>query len=207
MMKKNMALEMIKNAMALSSPEFIDDTRNLLTLILQNSSYPIYFINDLFNATKDVKPAKNDFLKQIPLRYVSCPYYDPLLNSMVKMITTSNPRLRLAPKPSSNNKRILYTKLKDVHERSTLKNSIFKLSCKNCNFTQIATTKNSDIHRSIERIFSDITSPSSQHRSEFPNHILDEKPTIIKTFHNKYDLEHSEYILNILKDKYQPDIL
>lgn len=187
---------MIKHAYAVTSPEFIEDTKALLTKILRNSSYPELFINEnlyinLFIPISAIRPK----FKSNSVRYVSCPYFNPLIKSIQSVIDQNDLKMKLAPKPLSNNRRMLFTKIKDVRDHSSIKNAIFKLSCMNCDFNHTSTTKNFDVQTSIQRLVSDNDSPYGLHIAAFPSHSINRKAKIIKTFYNKYDTEHSNYVL------------
>lgn len=92
------------------------------------------------------------------------------------------------------------SKIKDVREPSSMKNAVFKVRCLDCDFIHTTATKNFDVRRTCQRMFTDKDSPCSQHIVDFPLHTMDENINIVKTFHNKFDVEHSRYVFKYIKE-------
>lgn len=198
-MKENMVLELIKNAFAVTSPEFFDNTKELLTRLLKNSSYPLPFIADLMNDVLNgpgQEPTNTHFHSS--RRFISCPYNKPLMDNLQKIVNNNHLGIKLAPRPTTNNRTLLFTKTKDVRDPATIKNAIFKLCCENCTFTHMSSTKNSDVRRSIMKLLTDASSISKQHLDLYPDHHINPAATIIKTFLSKSDMEHSEFTFNYI---------
>lgn len=189
-MKKNVMLEMIRHAFSITSPEFIESTEILLREILRRSSYPEALINAY------IKPFTITMLPNVinpSDRYVSCPYSRPSFKKIKSVIYQNKLHTKLALKPISNNRRILFSRIKDVRDASSIKNSVFKICCSFCSFTHMCTTGNFDIQRTFHRVINDKKSPCGQHISDFPNHSMSKEVFIMKTFHNKFDTENSSY--------------
>lgn len=199
-MKFNVAIEMIRKAYLLTSPEFLEQTKELLANILKRSSYPEHFIieNLHVNLPNDIKNVR---LKEAPngSRYISCPYFDPFFNIVKSVISENGMNLKLAPMPSSSNKRILFSRIKDFRDRRTIKNAIFKMECKNCEFIHLNTTKGSDIQRTIQSLINDHNSPCAIHILEFPDHQFKKDVKIIKSFYDEYDVKQSRSILGEIR--------
>lgn len=194
--KRNIVREMIKNAYAVTSNEFIEDTKELLKKILVNSSYPNSFITKQLQINMHVPNGhRNIEVKKQCFKFVSCPYVGPLIESIKSIVHANDIHMKLAPRPSSNNKRILFSRIKDRREKLSLKNAIFKLNCSDCDFTHTATTGSSDVRRSIQHLFSDKRSPCANHLTSFPCHYIDRRAVVIKSFQDKYDSEHSSHML------------
>lgn len=189
--KKNVIIEMINHAFAVTSPVFHDETKALLTDVLRRSSYPEAIIKSY------VKPFDNAVHPRIlksPPCFVSCPYSNPSFNNIKSVIHRNRLCVKIAPKPTSNNRRMLFSKIKDTRRTLSKKNSIFQVRCNSCLFKHTCTTGNWDIRRAYERIMNDQRSPCKKHILDFPEHSMNKKVSIIKSFYNKYDTEHSRYI-------------
>lgn len=112
-MKVNIVREMIKHAYAVTSPEFYTATKILLTSIFRNSSYPEYLISrflPIINPTPIGKLIRNSTYTTVK-RYVSCPFIEPLFNNLQSVANECNLNIKLAPRPSSNNKRVLLSRI------------------------------------------------------------------------------------------------
>ncbi|HEY0221517.1 MAG TPA: hypothetical protein VGC17_01715 [Lactovum miscens] len=189
-MKKNVILELIRNAFEVTSPEFMNDTELLLRDILHRSSYPEALTNGYIKPFTSFKMPKDlDYSH----RYVSCPYFKPSYERIKSTIYNRKLNVKLAPKPFSNNRRILFSRIKDIRDASSIKNSVFKICCNDCPFAYVCTTKNFDIQRTFQRIVIDDKSVCGQHVLKFPDHSMDKEVIVIKTFHNKFDTEQSRY--------------
>lgn len=203
--KYNVVVEMIKKAFAITSPELIDCTKELLSDILKRSSYPEWFIIDniyvlhpVLNFDK-VNPL-NEFDKVNRMnKYIACPYYIPLFNDINSIIKYNKMKIKLAPRPTTSNRRILFSKIKDNKNNSLMKNVIMKISCSNCSYAYISTTKNFDVQRTIDYIKNDGNSPWAEHVKLFPGHLLNDSVDIIKNFNNQYDVQWSKFVLNDIK--------
>lgn len=121
-MKNNIVHEMVKHADAITSPEFIDATRSLVIDILRRSSYPELFINEYVYVTPfaAIEPGLRK-MKDPSQRYVSCPFVNPLFDDMQSVINENGLKIRLAPKPSFNNKRELFRELRTFVTRHRLR--------------------------------------------------------------------------------------
>lgn len=196
-MKNNVVFEMIKHAYAITSPEFIEHTKEILIGILKRSSYPEHFIleNVSVKPFAPVEPPKVKF-SDPKTRYVSCPYVNPLFKSIKSIVKKNQLKVKLAPKPSSNNKRMLLSRIKDVRDRSSIQNAVFKVRCLDCDFTHVTTTKNFDVQRTLQRLIITKNSPCDRHTTEYPHHSINQDVTVIKTFYNKFDTEHSSYVIS-----------
>lgn len=191
--KFNTVIEMIKKAFETTSPDFIELTKELLVDILKRSSYAEWFIIDNVHVNPPNAIESSFKIKgKLNIRYVSCPYYNPFFNDIKK--NENNLDVKLAPRPSKNNRRLLFSQIKDERKQMMKKNAIFKISCKNCPFTHILTTKNFDIKRTINSISVDIRSPCFLHIRKFPNHSFHQEAEIIKAFYNYQDAQHSRHV-------------
>lgn len=190
-MKRNVMLEMIRNAFAITSPEFIGCTELLLCDILGRSSYPDAITNSY------VKPFTTTGVPKLinhPVNFfVSCPYFKPSFKRIKSVIHRNKLNKKLAPKPISNNRRILFSRVKDVRDASQVKNSVIKICCSSCAFTHLCTTGNLDVQRTFQRLVNDEKSPCGQHILDYPNHSMDKEVFIMKTFYNKFDADNSQY--------------
>lgn len=190
-MKRNVMLEMIRNAFAITSPEFIGCTELLLCDILGRSSYPDAITNSY------VKPFTTTGVPKLinhPVNFfVSCPYFKPSFKRIKSVIHRNKLNKKLAPKPISNNRRILFSRVKDVRDASQVKNSVIKICCSSCAFTHLCTTGNLNVQRTFQRLVNDEKSPCGQHILDYPNHSMDKEVFIMKTFYNKFDADNSQY--------------
>lgn len=196
-MKRNVVIEMIKHAYAITSPEFVEHTKGLLIDILKRSSYPEYFIIENVCLKPPVETIREISMNPMS-RYVSCPYVNPLFRNIQSIINENELKVKLAPKPSSNNKLTLLSRIKDVRDELSMKNAVFKVRCLDCDFIHTTATKNFDVKRTYQRLMDDRNSPCNQHIVNFPHHCMDENVKIMKTFHNKFDVEHSRYVFNYI---------
>lgn len=192
-MKRNVILEMIRHAFEVTSPEYTEEAKSILHDILRRSSYPEALINAY------IVPFTTTSLPKLIGRYVSCPYSKPSYSKIKMIIHQNQLNVKLAPKPISNNRRILFSKVKDVRDASQIKNCVFKICCNSCSFTHICTTGNFDVQRTFRRVINDISSPCRKHTLDYPNHYMNKEIFIIKTFYNKFDADHSKYILKRMK--------
>lgn len=204
-MKVNVVREIIRHAFAVTSSEFMKETKELLITILHNSSYPSRFIANQLSAISSASTNRVQSKVNRPsVRYVSCPYFELMMENIQSIATENCLNIKLAPKPSSNNRKVLFSRIKDARNQSSIKNAVFKVKCKNCDFVHISTTKHFDVRRTVQFLINDKHSPCYQHLVEFPHHSINENAAIIKTFYNKYDVEHSKYLLKNIKEiKYE----
>lgn len=191
-MKKNVITELIRHAFLVTSPVFFEDTRNLLSDVLRRSSYPEAIIKAYISTYAE---AERPRMLKSPNYFVSCPFVNPLFNDIKSVVRQNKLRIRLAPKPTSNNKRVIFSKIKDTRTILSKKNSIFRVQCKICRFTSISTTKNWDVRRAYDRLLNDKRSMCSKHALEFKGHSMNENISILKTFYNKFDTDRSCYIV------------
>lgn len=181
---------MIRHAFDITSPESTENTKLLLCDILRRSSYPEPLINAY------IKPFTTTGLPKIisqSVRHVSCPYYRPSYNRIKSIVYQNKLNAKLAPKPVSNNRRVLFSRVKGVRDASSIKNCVFKICCSCCSFTHLFTTENLDVQRTFQKVTNDKKSPCGQHISDFPFHSMSKEVFIMKTFDNKFDTEHSRY--------------
>lgn len=193
-MKKNVVFEMAKRAFFLTSPEFEQSIRGILSKILVNSSYPELFILETthFNPW-NVSPQHRSV--NLNLGYIGCPYVEPLFSRINTAIKNNRMRCKLAPTPSANNRRMLFSRLKDSRGNKMLKNSVFKVMCQNCPFDKtLSTVGNLNINQSLIRHVNNSSSLVRQHLLQNPHHALDENFKVIKTFHSGWDTRQSEWI-------------
>lgn len=198
-MKINVALELINKAFEVTSPEFIELTQDLLTTILKNSSYPEHFIIDNVHIRLSLKNKIPRKIEEQPQRFVSCPFVNPMYQSIKDLSKQNKMNVKLAPKPSSNNKKRIFSKMKDARRHTSIKNAIFKIRCNDCEFTHISTTNNFDVQRSVQRLIKDRQSPCGIHIQQFPDHSINEKAKIVKTFFNEWDTKNSRDILRYIR--------
>lgn len=94
-----------------------------------------------------------------------------------------------------NNRKILFSRIKDVRNKESMKNAIFEIRCDECSFHEIMTTaKNLDIRRSIRLAIKNTNSRLANHFNEFPGHSIGTNIRIIKSFFNGRDVEESKWI-------------
>lgn len=192
--KRNVIMEMINHAFDVSSPEFYEHTRDLLVDILRRSSYPEAIINSYLNPFS----LRNEPCKLIgpSVDYVSCPFSNPSIDRIKCVVRNNRLNLRIAPRPMFNNRRMIFSRIKDVQGSTMKRNAIFKFQCNDCTFTRLCTTGNWDVQRAFQRIKNENGSPWYQHKQYFPNHTINERIQIVKTFYNKFDADQSNYIVN-----------
>lgn len=80
-MKYTVAIEMIRKASLLTSPEFMEQTKELLMNVLRRSSYPQGFIIESLHVAPRVDFKDALFINaKRDVQYVSCPYFNPFFN-------------------------------------------------------------------------------------------------------------------------------
>lgn len=198
-MKRNVVLEMIRKAFSLTSIEFINDVKENLSNILERSSYPELFIIENINVFPwdGVQKIQSVMINK---KFVSCPFTNPIFEETSFIVKDKGLGINLAPKPYANNKRVLFSRTKDSRPTGTMRNAIFKIKCKNCEFQSTMTTaRNLDVERTYQRLVNNGNSSLSTHLRNFPDHSFNANAEIVKSFFNCWDLEHSEWILNDIK--------
>lgn len=102
--------------------------------------------------------------KRFNRHYVSCPYYHNATNFVRRIIKKTNiRRVSLAPSIVSNNRRAVYSNLKDKRRLNCVKNSKFKLNCRDCDFSVTLFTHLYDIERTIDVELNDVNSNAYKH--------------------------------------------
>lgn len=196
-MKENVVREMIKRALQITSPEFIDDVKKLLITILENSSYPQPFIID--HMFVDIEP-RDSYMKSSSTRYVSCPYLTPVTRQVKTAMNPMKPIATLAMRPTMKNRDVVYTNMKSRRNNGFLTNSIFKLNCEVCNFSKVIHTDRFDVRRKILSLFNDPNSSLNEHLKDFPGHSFTD-PKILKTLNSSNEMKHISSALSFLRRK------
>lgn len=194
--KRNVVLEMIKRAFFLTSLEYEQSVKEILTNILINSSYPELFITESVNVNPwNVAPQHSG--DRLQYKYISCPYVEPIFSKINETMKNNKMTYKLAPTPMANNRRKLLSRLKDARNCKILKNSVFKMRCSSCPFNQIvATVGNFNINESARRHLNKSANRTREHLVENPDHVLDHNFEILKSFRNVWDSKQSEWIFH-----------
>lgn len=201
-MKYNVVYQMVKNAITMTSAEFLSTTIDMLTTILRRSSYPEPFIASILR----LKP--NDINRNIiitdtnsakPRRFISCPFYQPLFDELKSLIAENGLPIHLAPAPFANNRSLLLSNSKDKRPITMNKMTMFRISCYDCSFTFISKNDLLDVHSTTRKLLADSTSLLAQHLSSFPSHTLSDTPEIIKVFRSLCDVRRSQNVITDVK--------
>lgn len=196
--KDSNARQMVKKALDMTTPDLLLPTESMLIEILRNSSYPSNYIEKLLgNYVKRPAPANSD-----QYRYISCPLYKPIIKGINSVISQRNLPVRIGPTPFWNNKRVILSRLKDACPYGSQKNSLFKVSCKCCDYSCELVSTSVDIRRTIKRSLHTDTSVLATHFQKFPHHELNDRPDAILTFRNQRDAFHSQkFFAGIMKNR------
>lgn len=157
---------MVKTALDMTTPDLIRCTKSMIITILNNSSYPSNYIQKLLQEYENCERLPVPKASKGKFRHVSCPLYKPFIIEINSVIFQLNLPVRIGPTPFSNNGRILFSRLKDNCPYGSKKNSLFKVSCKYCNFSCQLVSTSVDIRRTIQRSFNGGTSGCAL--SKFP---------------------------------------
>lgn len=186
--KRNVVLNMIKNALSITSVEYLAYTKDMIERVLVNSSYPKLFIERAIAGNFNSAPQGVSGRSKTKLyRYVSCPYYLPAFDSMKATLTSNDIPVMLAPSPFSKNRNLIFSKLKDTRSADMKKNSIFNVRCCHCEFVYESCSSAVDVARTIENDMKNPSTTLAKHFLDFPTHKLHASPKIIKTFRSQYD--------------------
>lgn len=191
-MKRNIINQMIKKAITMTSPEFLSITMDLIANVLKRSSYPEPTIASFLrwnpNIAATMPPPRNPAV--VP-RYVSFPYSPPIFNMVKSVVDTVRLPVRLAPAPFANNRRIIFSSIKDKWPSTWKKNVLFQIKCSDCPFTHTSTAVLLDVQRTVDSLLKNPQSTIFQHFLSFPAHNMITPPEILKTFRNKFDARRS----------------
>lgn len=211
-MKYNVVYSMIKKGFALTSAEYLDETRSMFNGILLNSSYPTRFISDIIKKVEDdilTGSRDREFRTNVEkglsgLVYVSCPYSHGMFKGMKAVIRRNGLSIRLAPRPSSNNRSLLFSRIKDKRQSLQLKNALFNVCCSRCSFAVSIVATHTDIRRTIKLKCDESGSSMHQHLSEFPGHFFSDDVKIVKVFSNIIDAQRVPFVLKDVKRLKRP---
>lgn len=92
--------------------------------------------------------------KQLVVRYR---FSNPLIKNLQYIVARNDLKMKVAPRPTSNNKQRIFSRIKDCRKRSIL-------------YTWTMTMKHFDVQRSIKRILQDKNLPCNRHPIQFPQH-------------------------------------
>lgn len=190
-------LQMVKNALSMTSPQFISATKDKLREILRRSSYPNPFITDILCLQPSAVNGNDIFAdmdKSRLHRFVSCPFNQQLFDDLKSVIIENGLPIKLAPAPFANNRSLLYSRIKD--KCTTNKKTLFRARCNDCSFAFMSTNGAIDVQRTILMRIADTTSTLAKHSSSFPQHTLSSVPEIVKVFHNIFDVKRSQNVMN-----------
>lgn len=176
-MKENIVKEYVANGLKLTTPQHRRLTLTSLRKTLRNSSYPNRFIKrkmrNLYGheSGPSAKSPKNVRTRH----YISHPYHPDAMDfalRSIKKIKITN--VSLSPTIISNNKRSIFSNMKDKRDLNCVINSSFVLRCKNCNFYEIMHADKYDIPRTIDFNLKGIHSNSQKHCECFGHAINEE---------------------------------
>lgn len=171
--------------------EFNENT----TMILQRSSYPEPLINSY------IKPFVKPVLPR-PVRtttkYVSCPYSNRLFGRMERILNENEIWMKLAPRSMANNRKVLFSRVKDERGKLSKKNSIFKVNCLDCDFVHLCILLELSMFAEHFNVWVNIKCRLTV-TEDFPNHSMDDRISIVKSFYNKWDVEQSRYVFKDVK--------
>lgn len=201
--KQNTVVEMIRRARFNTDPEHETVTEALLRRILENSSYPESFIVEKMHVDVHVPLSPLPPRTTIPngvfpgYRFVSCPYQRTFVATTKQLISMNKLPAKLAVKPMLKNRDKLYRNVKDFRPHLQMKDSVFLLFCQMCDFRKFVTTGQFDLRRRLQFLLDSDTSDVKRHLAEFPTHSFG-PPKLLKAFHKRADVLHSEDVLRHL---------
>lgn len=173
--KNNTVKELIRHAQSITTTNFLHLTDNLLRRVLRNSSFPEKYIDEMME--RDVNMSlQRDVLRRLTIpgkniaeqnkqqrRYISCPYFVPLKESLMKPLVENQVDVRLALRPVLTNRRVIFTKIKDHRSIASTKNAVFKAFCNDCEYVVKAVTGDFDVLRTLKNMVNDPQSDVSGH--------------------------------------------
>lgn len=201
--KENTIKELIRHAHAITTDNFMHRTNILIKTVLTNSSYPDKYIAEKIAEskmpldTKMIQKEKNakmiqeekNVKRENRPRYVSCPYFIPLKNSLMVPLRENSINVVLAQKPVMTTRNLLLTKVKDRRTTMSIKNAVFKLFCNDCDYESTNVTGNFDVFRTMMNVINDPCSDIYGHLMQFPLHTVNKNCQILKSFERASDAE------------------
>lgn len=148
-MKVNVVSEFVKSALRLSTRESWSKVTRNLRNVLKNSNYPARFINKaISNAIRSLSivEQKDTELNKRSTRYIACPY----LPGPMSFVKKSLKRLRdnetvLAPVMVTNDRKLIFSSMKDPQELFNIKNASFNVECRDCGLSARRYAANRDV--------------------------------------------------------------
>lgn len=120
-------------------------------------------MRDLVLSGKLISRKRNHDGKMVSC-YVSCPYYD-LAMAFAKNIIVKNGvgDVILAPSIVANNRKFIFTSVKDKERINSIRNAKFKWRCSECDYFEWVYTDLYDIERTMKREMIDRNSNLGKH--------------------------------------------
>lgn len=119
--------------------------------------------------------------------YISCPFYNPIVQKINAVISERRLPIKIASSPFAKNRRAIFSRIKDQRPIDTQENSLFRVRCRNCAFSCELISTNLDILRTMHRLADTKGSKIYEHVYEFPGHEINLKPEILFIFKNMLD--------------------
>lgn len=136
---------LIGDAFSLSSEVHWGTTMNVLRKVLINSNYTRDLINEhIFDVLDELKNRGVTDLRKAVKRvkdkkdFISCPYYPGAMGFVRRtMRDVGIESVALAPSMMSNNRRLVFSNMKDKSKLNSIKNSSFYVKCAVCDFSSV----------------------------------------------------------------------
>lgn len=212
-MKRDVIAEMARKAFHVTSPFFYEQTKDLLSLVLYNSSYPERTVLECINGLLRTRThTRSNFVAETSSErihkrttnehdcrtYVSCPYDERFIDRLSLLISEFDLNISLAPRPMMSNRRSIFTLMKDQRDPQTKGRSIFSMKCEHCDFRSVHMTGAFDVARTAYALLKDEGTPVNVHWNAAPSHRSQPLFSIIKTFSNDVDVKHSRSAISYL---------
>lgn len=172
-MKFNVVKEYVRSALSLTSLSNKRGVIKALRKALKGSNYPDYFINRVIDSLKGEPRARS--VEVSDRSFVACPYVPGPMHFVRRTaMKISKSRISLCPTIVSNNRREIYSNVKDARNLGERVNASFVIRCLDCDFHVRMYASVYDIETTVRLALGDDESKMCVHAREF-GHAIDLK--------------------------------
>lgn len=116
------------------------------------------------------------------------PFNENLFNKSNELVKKHNLSVKLAPRPVQKSSRIVFASVKDHADVSNMKNCMFAVKCKQCEFKIWFKTSNLDVERTMKGKFVCKDSKIKEHMNKNKEHEIPFSVYEMRSYENVYDL-------------------
>lgn len=200
-MKISFVREFVRNALKLTSTQFWNLSVNALKKTLFRSNYPYYFVWERIGEVKcelEGKVSSNTRDKdKVVKKFISCPYRPGSVEFLRRVVKKSNLYdVSISPTMCNNNRKMVFSNLKDKRDIVKLVNSSFVVRCKSCEFDDRLFACEYDIETTLKLTLFDCSSKLYKH-CEGTGHKIDEcvRQRDIVQYRNKSGLRYAKKVM------------